>query len=137
MKKDLLKSIGAILAGFLVGVALSYSIDAILRKAEILNDPFTFNPSWLVIVVILYRFASNVIGCYVIAWLAPNKPMKHVIIMGIIGTVLSLTGAATMWDYAVVWYNIAIILMSIPSAWVGGKLYLTLTKNKKWVKKTT
>lgn len=58
------------------------------------------------------------------AKLAPNNPMKHVIIIGIIGIVLSILGAIAMWDKAIPFYNIAIILISLPSAWIGGKLFI-------------
>jgi hypothetical protein len=85
---------------------------------------FKQNSSLIVAFVVIYRFAFNVAGCYLTAKLAPNKPMKHVIIIGVIGTILGILGSVAMWDQAVPWYNIAIILISLPSAWLGGKLYL-------------
>ena len=70
-------------------------------------------------------------GCYLTAKLSPNKPMKHVMIIGIIGTVLSILGSFTMWDKAIPFYNMAIILISLPAAWLGGQLFLKKQNNGK------
>jgi hypothetical protein len=57
--------------------------------------------------------------------------MKHVIIIGVIGTISSLLGSFAMWDKAIPFYNIAIILISLPSAWLGGLLFLKKQYNGK------
>ena len=125
MNKQIVKSIGAILAGFAMGAALSISTDFILEKSEIMSlENFKDTSLGLLILVITYRFIFNVAGCYLTAKLAPNNPMKHVIIIGIIGTILSILGTIAMWDKAIPFYNIAIILISFPSAWFGGKLFI-------------
>ncbi|MCP9757336.1 hypothetical protein EGI26_19415 [Lacihabitans sp. CCS-44] len=125
MKNSILKSTLAILAGFVLGAVLSLGTDFLLNSLGIMSmQNFKQNSTLIVALVVIYRFVFNVMGCYLTAKLAPNKPMKHVIIIGIIGTVLSIAGAAAMWDQALPWYNIAIIVISLPSAWLGGKLYL-------------
>lgn len=131
MKGTTLKSVGAIVAGFILGAILSIGADIFLSSIKFLNlEPFIDNPSWKILIVIVYRFVFNVTGCYLTAKLAPYNPMKHVIIIGIIGTVLSLLASFAMWDKAVAWYNIAVIVMSIPSALIGGKLYLKNNPNE-------
>jgi hypothetical protein len=125
MKSSILKSTLAILAGFVLGAVLSLGTDFLLNSLGIMSmQNFKQNSSLIVAFVVIYRFAFNVAGCYLTAKLAPNKPMKHVIIIGVIGTILGILGSVAMWDQAVPWYNIAIILISLPSAWLGGKLYL-------------
>lgn len=129
MNKSIFKSIGAILAGFVLGATLSVATDFLFDKLGIMSlDNFKETTAIILLVIIVYRFVFNVMGCYLAAKLAPSKPMKHVIIMGIIGTVLSILGSFVMWDIAIAWYNIAIILIALPSAILGGKLYL---KNQK------
>lgn len=130
MNKTIFKSIGAVLAGFLLGGALSVGADFLMDKLGIMSmEDFKQTSLFVVFIVIVYRFIFNVIGCYLTAKLAPNKPMKHVIIIGIIGTVLSLVGSFAMWDKAIPFYNIAIILISLPSALLGGQLYLKKQNN--------
>lgn len=125
MNRTIFKSIGAILAGFVLGAVLSVGTDFILDKLGIMSmENFRQTPFFIILVVIIYRFTFNVTGCYLAARLAPNKPMKHAIIMGIIGTVISLAGSISMWESAIPFYNISIIVMSMPSAWLGGYLYV-------------
>lgn len=123
MKKTFLKSTGAIAAGFFAAAILSIVTDVILQQSGVMKtEPFSDNPSWLILLVIVYRFIYNTAGCYIAALLAPNKPMRHAMIIGYIGLVLSILGAVVMWDKAVAWYNISIILIALPCAWIGGKL---------------
>jgi hypothetical protein len=70
-------------------------------------------------------------GCYLTAKLAPGNPMKHALILGGIGTVLSAAGAiatANM-NLGPAWYAWSLVVIALPVAWLGGKLYLT--KNPK------
>lgn len=130
MNKQILKSIGAILAGFALGAILSITTDSILEKLGIMSmENFQQSSFVIIVLVIVYRFIFNVVGCYLTAKLAPNKPMKHVIIIGIIGALLSILAAIALWDKAIPFYNITIILISIPSAWVGGKLFFKNNNN--------
>jgi hypothetical protein len=125
MKKSILKSTLAILAGFALGAVLSLGTDFLLNLLGVMSmQNFKQNSTLIVALVVIYRFIFNVMGCYLTAKLAPNKPMKHVIIIGIIGTILGILGSVVMWEQAVPWYNIAIIAISLPSAWLGGKLFL-------------
>ncbi len=129
MKNTLFKSIGAVLAGLVAGAVLSVGMDFTLSAAGILDmDRFKDNPSWLVLVVALYRFLFNTAGCYIAAALAPARPMRHALALGFLGLLLSLLGSFMMWDQAVAWYNISIILMALPCAWIGGRLYLNNIK---------
>lgn len=123
MKKETLKSIGAVIAGFALLVILSMTTDIILEKAGVMKtEPFVENPVWLIAIIILYRTVFNTLGCYLTARLAPNKPMKHAIILGIIGVVLTIVGLIAMWDIPPRWYPIALIVLTLPAAWLGGKM---------------
>jgi uncharacterized BrkB/YihY/UPF0761 family membrane protein len=129
MKHRALKSVVALLAGFILGAVLSIATDALMEKLGVFSMADFKNTSMgILIIVILYRFMFNALGCYLTAKLAPNNPMRHVMIIGVVGTVLSVLGTVVMWEKAIPFYNIAIILISFPSAWIGGKIYVR--KNK-------
>jgi len=131
MKKTIWKSIGAIAAGFLLGAVLSIVADILFNSADLMNmENFKETSSGIIFVVIVYRFIFNVCGCYLTAKLAPSKPMKHALIIGVIGTVLAILGSAAMWDKAVAWYNVTVILISFPSAWLGAKLFMMRNSKK-------
>lgn len=131
MRNSIWKSIGAILAGFILGATLSIGTDIALNVAGVMNtESFKVNSAGIILLVIIYRFIFNVMGCYLTAKLAPGKPMRHALIIGIIGTVFAILGSAAMWDKAVAWYNISVILISIPSAWLGAKLFMVRNLGK-------
>jgi hypothetical protein len=126
-----LKSIGAIVAGLLATVILSYITDFVLEKTGLLVQPFSDNSVWIVLLIILYRNIYNVIGCYIAAKLAPKNPMKHAWILGGIGFVLSLLGTIVMWNLGTQWYSISLVVLALPCAWLGGKLNNLITHSPK------
>ena len=130
MNKNILKSIGAGFAGILVGVILSLMTDTLLQKTGILPHDNLWVGPWLIIFVLFYRTVYNIIGSYIVARLAPQNPMKHVIIVGILGTIVSIVGAVATrnMDLGPVWYAWTLAALTLPSSWVGGKLY---TKNRR------
>jgi len=118
------KSIGAILAGLITLVILSIATDVILETTGLMQiDPFDANPWWLIVIVIIYRNVYSTTGCYLAARLAPNKPMRHAMILGFIGFVLTIVGAIVMWDVPPHWYPITLAVLALPGAWLGGKLF--------------
>jgi hypothetical protein len=68
----------------------------------------------------------GIVGSYIIARLAPNRPMLHALVGGVIGLIVSIVGAVATWNggpaFGPHWYPIALIVTALPCAWVGGKL---------------
>ncbi|HEY5747947.1 MAG TPA: hypothetical protein VIU12_17880 [Chryseolinea sp.] len=119
---NLLKSTGAILAGFVFVVIISVATDVALEKTGIMKQPFDLNPVWFILFVILYRTVYGVVGTYITASLAPNNPMRHALISGFIGLAISIAGAIVMRDQGPSWYAISLVVLALPTAWLGGKL---------------
>jgi hypothetical protein len=125
MKINTLKSIGAVIAGLLfIGVTHS-TIDAILENIGVLPKGNLYVSTGLILFVIFYRAVFSVLGCYLTAKLAPKNPMKHALILGGIGTILSATGAIVTADMNLgpAWYAWSLVAISLPVAWLGGKFY--------------
>jgi hypothetical protein len=76
----------------------------------------------------IYRGIYSIIGCYIAARLAPRNPMRHALVLGGIGVLLSTAGAIAMWDYGPAWYPLSLIALSLPYAWLGGKLFVRKTQ---------
>jgi hypothetical protein len=125
MNKNVFKSIGAVLAG-LIFIGVTHSIiDAILEGAGILPKGHLNVGPGLILFVVLYRGIFSFAGCYLTAKLAPRNPMKHSLILGGIGTVLSGAGAivtASM-SIAPAWYAWSLVVIALPIAWLAGKAY--------------
>ena len=117
------KSIGAILVGVIAIVVLSVITDMILEKSGIFPPPEQglFVP-WMLMLALIYRCIYAVAGGYITATLAPNKPMLHAIILGVIGIVASAFGAIAAWNLSAHWYPIALVITALPCTWLGGKL---------------
>lgn len=128
MSKNTLKSIGAILAGFVFVVIISVLTDLILENTGLMKQPFDLNSSRFIIFVIFYRCFYGTIGSFLTAKLAPNRPMRHSMIGGSIGFVISMIGAIAMWDKPPHWYAISLIVTTLPCAWLGGQIFLSKTK---------
>jgi hypothetical protein len=120
------RSIWAIVAGFLVVVVLSTGTDVVLHAAKIYPSLGQRMSDGLFVLATAYRTVYGVIGSYVTARLAPNKPMKYALIGAALGTVIATAGALATWnkDLGPHWYPIALILTAFPTAWVGAKIRL-------------
>jgi hypothetical protein len=123
MTKNLLRSIAAILAGFIAGAALSVGTDSLLQALGIFppQDEGFFIP-WMIVLAIVYRSTYNVFGCYFTAALAPKKPMLHVMVIGVVGLILTVIGTLMHADNGPLWYGISLAILTLPSAWLGATL---------------
>lgn len=69
----------------------------------------------------------GVAASYITARLAPDRPMQHALAGGFLGMVLAAVGAAVTWnkgpEFGPHWYPIALIVLALPCAWLGGTFY--------------
>jgi hypothetical protein len=83
-------------------------------------------PSSLLVLATVYRSIYGILASYVIARLAPNRPMGHSLVAGALGLVASSLGAIAAWSTTPGqhWYPIALAVTALPTAWIGAKLWL-------------
>jgi hypothetical protein len=118
-----LRSIGAVIGGFLVLAVLSTAMDMALEKTILPGLAHAEASTGVWIFVTAYRAVFSIFGCYIAARLAPSRPMAHALVLGVIGVILSSLGAYVMWGVGTHWYPIALIVIALPCAWIGGWLY--------------
>jgi len=130
--KSIGRSIWALFLGFLVVVALSLGTDLALHAAGIYPELGKRMSDILFVAATIYRTLYSVVGCYVTARFAPNKPMQHALLGGAIGLVLAIIGAVATWnkDLGPHWYPLALIGTALPAAWFGAKLWITSASQK-------
>jgi hypothetical protein len=122
------RSLAGLLAGMLVGIVLTLGTDIVLHAMGVF-------PPWgesmagfegALLLATVYRTVYGVAACYIIARLAPDRPMQHALVGGIIGLAASTVGAAVTWNkgpaFGPHWYPLALIVLAMPQAWMGGKL---------------
>ena len=119
------RSILAVVAGILVGALLSLGTDEILHLTRVYPPWGQRMSDSLFGLATAYRVVFSVLGSWVIACLAPRRPMLHAMIAGAIGLIVSVAGAAATWnrDLGPHWYNVAVAAMALPCAWIGAKIY--------------
>lgn len=125
-----LKSILAVIAGFLTVAVFSIVTDQILHATGIMPRLMMI-PTDDAILALAYRSAYTVLGGFVTAKLAPQNGMKHVWILAGIGLLGGLAGALGMPpEYGPKWYAWAIAIEAVPLVWLGGKLAAIKRKKK-------
>ncbi len=120
------RSAGALLAGFVAVIVLSLGTDEVLHTTNVF-------PPWgqpmgdaLFLLATVYRTVYGVVGSYITARLAPDRPMQHALAGGVVGLGLATVGAVATWNHVPSlgphWYPLALIATAMPCAWVGGKV---------------
>jgi hypothetical protein len=121
------RSVGAVFAGLLLIVVLSLGTDVLLHATGVFPGWGKPMPDSLFLLATVYRIIFSVAGCYLAARLAPRWPMKHALWLGVIGILISTAGAAATWnrgpEFGPHWYPVALIVVSLPCAWLGGWLF--------------
>ncbi len=115
-----LKSAGAIIAGFLTVVVFSIVTDKVLEASGVFPPMLS---TAMLAFALLYRTIYTVLGGYITAWLAPEKPMRLVYILAILGTLGGVGGAIAGWNLSEHWYPVALAVLAFPSVWAGGYIF--------------
>jgi len=123
------RSIAAVLVGMIVGIVVTLGTDMVLHEIGVF-------PPWGASMVgfdgalglaTAYRTVYGIAASYLIARLAPDRPMQHALVGGFVGLVVSIVGAAATWNkgpaFGPHWYPLALVVLAMPQAWAGGKLY--------------
>lgn len=121
--RRILRRVGAVAAGLLAIFAVTTVTDLVMHATGV-YPPSGAPPmsSALFLLAFAYRFVFDVAGCWLTARLAPDRPMRHAMVLGAIGLALSIAGAAAMWTAGPHWYPIALAASALPCAWLGGRL---------------
>ena len=116
----------AVLVGFVAVAVLSLALDQLLHVLKVY-------PPWgqpmhepgLNALALSYRIVVTILGGYITARLAPHSPVRHGVILGIIGTVVALAGAITTipMNLGPSWYPILLVVTGLPCCWLGARLY--------------
>ena len=121
------RSVLAIFLGFIAVVILSLGTDEVLHLLKVYppwNQPMR-SPG-LNSLALGYRIVYTVIGGYIAARYAPYAPMRHAVILGIVGLIPGAGGVVVSImkpDLGPSWYPIALAIVGLPCCWLGGVLY--------------
>lgn len=125
----LIKNTVAVICGFLAVAILSTLTDAALEAVGIFPSisyqmKYGMSASLLAL-ALLYRTLFAILGGYLTARVSSTKPMRNVLILAIIGTILGTLGTIANWSKTTPgteWYPILLIPLSFFGVWFGGNL---------------
>ena len=132
MSKSIFKSIGVILLAFVVIALLSTLTDFLLESIGVLPNPQKgLFVKWAILLVLFYRGVFTIFGGFIVAKLAPNKPMLHAIIPGIIGTLITVIAVSSpsFSEKAPLWFGFTLAAITIPCIWLGVSIKQSWNKN--------
>jgi len=118
------RSIVAVVTGFLLIAALSLGTDYAIRAAM----PFLFDGDGrttsvtVLVLTIGYVGLYATIGCYLAARMAPREPMRHALVLGVLGLGFNMIGTWFAWSTAPVWYHAVSLALVMVWAWTGGRM---------------
>jgi hypothetical protein len=115
----MLRSIGAVVFGFVYIAALSIGADALV---SVLLPGALARGSMMLLLTELYVGVFAVSGCDFTARLAPAKPMRHALVLGVLGLIFTIPGTVAMWNTMPAWYSVLGLALVMPFAWAGGWL---------------
>jgi hypothetical protein len=122
-----LRSIWAVFAGLLFIFIVTTIVDVVLHATGVFPPWGKAMSDGLFGVATAYRIVISIAGCYIAARLAPDRPMAHALWLGVVGVVISAIGAAVTWNKGAAfgphWYPLLLVVVAMPCAWVGGKLF--------------
>jgi hypothetical protein len=98
MNANTKKSIRAVVAGVLAIIIVTTIVDIVLHAIHVyppMDQPMN---NALALLATTYRVVISVAGAYLTARLAPDRPLRHAMILGFVGVVLGLAGAVATWN---------------------------------------
>jgi hypothetical protein len=118
------KSLVALAAGVVVVFVVTTLVDVVLHAVGVyppLDQPID---NRLALLATTYRVVIGIYAAWLSARIAPNRPMKHAMILGAIGVALGLVGVVTTWNSGLGprWYPVALVALAIPQSWAGARI---------------
>jgi hypothetical protein len=112
--------------GAVASIILEIGTDGLLHGTGVFPPIGQPMSDGLFLLATLYRTIFGILGTYITARLAPNRPMRHALILGAMGVAVTLLGTMLTWnkgpEFGPHWYPIALVVLGLPQSWLGAKL---------------
>jgi hypothetical protein len=120
-----LRSFWAVAAGVLFIIIVTTLVDMVLHAVKVYPPMGQALDDRLSLIASSYRLVIGIAGGWLTARLAPQHPMKHALILGIVGTILGVVGVVATWNLGMGprWYPVSLAVLAIPQCWAGGRIF--------------
>ena len=117
------RSILAIVAGFVLTGALivgtTFAVTAAMPGAFDARQVPT--STGILLLMHLYVAVYATLGCWVAARLAPSRPMRHAMIVGVLGCLVNLANP-NIWSMYPLWSNLVSVTTPLLWGWIAGTI---------------
>lgn len=117
----------AVLAGLALNFVLGLGIDQILHATGVYPPWGQTMSDSLFALATAYRLLIGVASGWLVARIAPDRPVWHAVVLGAIGLVISMASSIATWnrgaEFGPHWYPILLGVSSIPASWLGARLH--------------
>jgi hypothetical protein len=124
----MVRSILAVIAGYLamfIGVSIFFAFVMGIGLGGMPQDPASFKPpTWLYVLELVWSPIAAIAGGYVCAWIARNRPMRHVLVLVALSAVLGIISAVVEAGMKPLWSSLAVVVLGIAGLLIGGRLRL-------------
>jgi hypothetical protein len=125
----MIRSVLAVLAGIGALTATSFAIEAAANPLMMRIFPHAL-PNRAAISqslpasLFLFAYTALCVACggYVTAWIGSRSPVRHALIMGVVQVALTVWAMLSLPNEAPLRNWLVAILLTVPCAWVGGRL---------------
>lgn len=120
----MLRSTVAVVTGFVLIVALAFGADLVLRSAmpDAIDAAGRVESVPVLLLISAYMGLFIAFGCYVTARLAPDRPMRHALILGGLGLASTVAGSVAGWGTQPDWWHVLSVVTVMLWAWLGGRI---------------
>jgi hypothetical protein len=118
------RSIVALVSAIVAVVGATTIVDIVLHAIGVFPPPTVRISNAQAALATSYRVVFGVAGAWLTARLAPANPMKHVTVLGVLGTMVAVIGVIVTWNLGLGphWYPIVLAALALPQSWLGGRL---------------
>ncbi|WP_375398319.1 hypothetical protein [uncultured Sphingomonas sp.] len=119
----ILRSIGAVLCGFVAVILLSLGLDEAMGASGVIPRGAMVAPA-LTVLALACRGVITITGGWLTARLAPAAPLRHALVLGMTVAGFATLGVFVTWNMALGphWYPIALAATAVPLTLFGGWL---------------
>ena len=120
----MIRSIFAVVGGFLVTAVLSLGADGVL--VNLAAGSFTKSGQteslFLLVLMLFYTLFFLAFGGYVTALIAKRAELAHALVLGLLGLALSVFAAMQNAETMPLWWHLTFLILLVPAVLVGGSL---------------
>ncbi|MDA8017284.1 MAG: hypothetical protein MPN21_07525 [Thermoanaerobaculia bacterium] len=122
--KSILRSIGAVVAGFATWTVLWLSSNAAARAIvpDAFDDQGLTSSTGILLFLLVASVVYSIVAGWVTAAVAGRAEVPHTVALGVVQTAIGIAVQLAYWDVMPLWYHLPFLALLLPGNVLGGWL---------------